>query len=216
MNPPDDLPVDTTYFETLRKWMEETLGIQASSEMPENDWMLIIKLHAMIEAALNSALSRQFGVPALEKVIARLDTSDGSRGKAAFAKALGVLDNPSIKFLQKLSELRNSCVHNIRNFQFDLTKHLAEIDEDDRKALLNAIIRAIPPNDTILVSGVPVTAEQIVTQNPKFGLFGATMNVMVQLHLHHKKCSLREMEHDLHRTKSKLLDAQDRPNPKAR
>jgi hypothetical protein len=147
-------------------------------------------------------------------VIARLDTSDGSRGKAAFAKALGMLDRPGVVFLQKLSELRNMCVHDIRNFNFDLNGHVAALDAKKRNALLSAVISVIPGTDTITLGDVPMTGREIVDKNVKLGLFCASMNVMMQLHLHHERCARRDSETELYRAKARLFDEKNPPKPK--
>src|SRR5205809_316168 len=104
------------YTEELSAWMGKTLGFEPKGKIAHNDWTLIVKLHAMVETALNAALVKQVAAPKLANVIAKLDTSNTATGKVAFAKALEILDRSSIVFLQKLSELRNLCVHDIRNF----------------------------------------------------------------------------------------------------
>ena len=111
---------DSVFVTELMDWMKEQFGWEEgwkgqSFPLVKDDWTLIVKLHAMIETGLNGALVKELERPALADVIAKLDTSNQMTGKAAFAKALGILGKPSITFLQKLSELRNHCVHDIKN-----------------------------------------------------------------------------------------------------
>src|SRR6266404_3919964 len=80
------------HIESLLAWMQKTLGINRKERVGDNDWMMIVKLHAMIETGLNAALVRQFGAPKLARVIAKLDTSNTAVGKIAFAKALEILN----------------------------------------------------------------------------------------------------------------------------
>jgi hypothetical protein len=97
-------------------WTKDSLGVDLGAEpFATNDWILIIKLHAMIETGLNAALVSRFGTPELSRVVAKLDTSNPATGKVAFAKALKILPKHSVTFIQKLSELRNLCVHDTRN-----------------------------------------------------------------------------------------------------
>ena len=65
----------------VQDWLQKTLGIDLYSEFAENDWSLIVKLHAMIEAALNSAITARLDTPELEAIVARLDTSNPRTGK---------------------------------------------------------------------------------------------------------------------------------------
>ena len=83
----------------------------------------LVKLHAMIETGLNGAIIRELNRPgeAFDDVIAKLDTSSAT-GKVAFAKALGIIPKDAGVFIQHLSQLRNKCVHNIKNFNFDLRR----------------------------------------------------------------------------------------------
>ena len=209
---PEKTDDESAYLSALRKWMRETIGIEDEGNIfPKNDWLLIIKLHAMIEAALNRSLSIQFGLPELDRVIGKLDTSNGSIGKVAFAKALKILRNQSIAFIQKLSELRNICVHDIRNFKFDLTTHLSKLDNDDRNALLNAIAKEIRPEITL--GDERVTAKELADRNPRFGLAIATMNVMAQLHFHQSQCETRNLETKIVQRKAELFDEQNQSTP---
>src|SRR5438046_1611442 len=97
--PPDGANDLIPWLEDLFSWMREEVGIDPQEMLRGDDWMLVVKLHAMIESALNMALVLELREPRLEKVISKLDTSDGSRGKVAFVKALGVLEKPSVDFL---------------------------------------------------------------------------------------------------------------------
>ena len=80
------------YADDLANWMRAQFGWEEGKAMPwNNDWTLIIALHAMIETALNGALLKELEKPGLAEVLAKLDTSNQSTGKVAFAKALGIL-----------------------------------------------------------------------------------------------------------------------------
>lgn len=48
------------HLEEFSKWMRETLGDNIDGTFADNDWTFIVKLHAMIETALNATLVMQF------------------------------------------------------------------------------------------------------------------------------------------------------------
>lgn len=200
------------YWTWLSEWMRETIGIDPDgSILSENDWMLIIKLHATMEAALNSTLLLQFGAPELKKTISKLDTSNTATGKVAFAKALKILEPQSAVFIQKLSELRNLCVHDIKNFNFDLIGYLSELEEVKRNELLNIVAKEIKPDFEL--AGARMTAKDLVKVHPRLSLVVATMNVLMQLHFHHEKLIHRDLKSEVCRKKAQLYDQQNPPNP---
>ena len=180
------------YAAELTIWLFETLGLgNVDNPFGGSDWLLIIKLHAMIEAALNSSLLKQFCAPELEKVISKLDTSNSSTGKVAFATALKILTKQSAAFLQKLSELRNKCVHDIRNFSFNLTEYLAQLPVEDRNNFVTVVSKELKdePDD----SGKVITAKEFASDDPRRGLLLASMNIMMQIHAHHIRCEARDL-----------------------
>ncbi len=168
----------------LTAWMEKNFNL-GKEPIAKNDWTLIVKLHAMIETALNGAILRDLNRPELSKVISTLDTSNGKTGKVAFAKALGILPKEAIVFIQKLSELRNLCVHDVRNFNFELIQHLTDIGEKERNAVLRAINKMVNPEKRISC--------------PQEGLIVGTMGVVTYVMAHDLKCEGRQMQADLQR-----------------
>jgi len=189
------------YTASLFAWMREKVGVDPAEMLKGDDWLLIIKLHAMIESALNVALVLELRDSRLETIIGKLDTSDGSRGKVAFAKALEMLTKPSVDFLQALSTLRNLCIHNIRNFTFDLLKHLAEHSKGNelRAAMRKGMEGLSFGSDRTIPDG-------FVRDNPRMALFLGTMCIMMQLHVHNEKCEVREAELSLCQAKAERLD----------
>jgi hypothetical protein len=86
--------------------------------LADDDWSFVIKAHAVVECALSQLLARALGVPQLEKVFARLGTSSPSTGKLAFLKALDIFEEDELRFMRKLSELRNQLVHHVENTSY--------------------------------------------------------------------------------------------------
>lgn len=189
------------YFSDLFAWMREKVGVDMNEVLKDDDWMLVVKLHAMIESALNIALVLELREPRLETVIGKLPTSDGSTGKVAFANALEMLEKPSVDFLRYLSTLRNFCVHNIRNFKFDLVRHLAEHEKahELRGAMIKGMEFGVPRKDKKAIAA-------LVDSDPRLALFGASFGIMMQLHVHNEKCRGRDLTEEGYRLKAARLD----------
>jgi hypothetical protein len=104
----------------------------------EDDWSFIIKLHALCEAVITTALTSAFGNPDLEPIFSRLEMSQRQIGKAAFARAANLVVDTEARFLYSLSELRNRLVHSVANVTFDLTRHVATLDINQRRNFVMA------------------------------------------------------------------------------
>lgn len=118
-------------LEELVPLLEEKLGIEPGffkslDDDGESDWAFIIKLHALIEAAVSYLLTTQLATESLSDVFARLELSNTATGKLAFAKALKLLDEAERRFVRSFSELRNDLVHDIRNVKFELHEYVAK------------------------------------------------------------------------------------------
>ena len=136
--------------EEIEKWAKQyskMLGmIEEDLKLPsgfltalnhEDDWSFIIKSHALIEAALSNHLSKSIDSK-LEPIFDKLELSNSRTGKLAFAEALGVLDSKQRMFIRKLSELRNTIVHNIHYINFDLKSYFMSLDKKQRDSFIEA------------------------------------------------------------------------------
>lgn len=78
-----------TIVDCLEAWMRQAVGADTTilgSILTDDDWTAIVKLHAIIETALNHSLTREFDNEAISAIIAKLNTSDPRTGKIAFAR----------------------------------------------------------------------------------------------------------------------------------
>jgi hypothetical protein len=122
--------------------LERTLGVEPGffkslDDEDESDWSFVIKVHALIEAAVSHLLTEHLRHPELNKLFSRLDMSNKATGKAAFVEALGLLEKSEKRFISSLSELRNDLVHDVRNVNFDLTSHIEKMNQKDQGIFLN-------------------------------------------------------------------------------
>lgn len=122
---------------------EKRLGVPAGTLITmasEDDYLLVIKMIATIEPAINEliakGMSRPIGLggdPAsafagIIEFTTRLPLN-GRSSKIEFAEALGVLKSSDKKFIDALSQIRNRYAHNIRN----ATRTLLEMVSDAEK-----------------------------------------------------------------------------------
>jgi hypothetical protein len=199
---PEPTDRESEFADAIAAWMRKQFGWEEGKENMKwkDDWTLIVKLHAMIETALNGALMRELEKPALDSIIAKLDTSNQSTGKIALAKALGILPKASVTFIQKLSELRNLCVHDIRNFEFNLIDHLTRLEPTKQAELWKPVAKMIRPDLPPLC--------------PQEELLVSVMCIMSELMLHDTRCQIRDLERAHVQLMAERFDEQNQSTPK--
>jgi len=131
----------SNYLGDLIPRLERMLGVpdgffDSLDNDDETDWAFVIKLHALVEAAISHLLAEALGSPELHDIFSRLDMSNKSTGKAAFVKALGLMGEAERRFISSLSEMRNTLVHDVRNVSFDLAKYVEDMDKIEQNAFL--------------------------------------------------------------------------------
>src|SRR5882724_10809892 len=105
---------DSEKEETLETALSRILGVATDffAALEKNDdWTFVIKLHALVEAALNHLIIARIGEPSLQKFVSRLETSNDYAGKLAVIRALELLPEKQRKFIKELSTIRNAFVH---------------------------------------------------------------------------------------------------------
>jgi hypothetical protein len=121
---------------------EEKLGLSPGffeRLLHEDDWSFLIKLHALVEAASTMLLTEALNKPELADHFSRVPLSDSEQGKLSIMKALGVVDIRYRRFIRKLSELRNSAVHNIKYTNINFKNMVTEARIENRNALADAL-----------------------------------------------------------------------------
>jgi hypothetical protein len=116
--------------------LESELGVAPAffhGLLDEDDWSFVIKLHSLIEAAATHLLIVTMDKLELETIISRLELSGQTTGKLAFFKSMELLDSPSRRFIQTLSEVRNKLVHDVSNISINLEQYISNLKEEDKK-----------------------------------------------------------------------------------
>lgn len=127
---------------TLLKQSEKDLHLREGffqMLLQEDDWSFVIKIHALIEAAVSQQLAFALDKRLLN-IFRRLELGDTRSGKIIFAESLGLLQKDECRFIQKLSELRNSLVHDIRKTDFSFKAYLDSLDKNQKKAFLDWVV----------------------------------------------------------------------------
>jgi len=147
----------------------------------EEDWTFIVKLHALMEAALTMLLGEQLNTgsqdnPRLTDAVSNLDMSAVRVGKVTLANALGLIREDEARLIRYLSTLRNVFVHQIQNVALRLDAHVASMDKNQRDNFLRVLIR--PP---LSLDQVTEAVKADILAKPKGMLWVAFCSVMFEI-----------------------------------
>src|SRR5437660_473082 len=119
----------------FQRWLTKNVGLTetltTSLRYTDDDWTFIIKIHALIEVALNHMVVGGLGAHGrqLSDAIERLSVW-GKGGKIAFATALGLLPERCLAFIRLMSEVRRHLVHDAANFDFSISVYMATLEKN--------------------------------------------------------------------------------------
>ncbi len=181
------------------------LGLPPDFEMKllkDDDWSLVIKLHAPLEAALTNALVAHVGEESTRELFARMNVGGGS-GKLAFAKALKFADATEIRFVQALSELRNRLVHNVRNVNFRLKEHIKNLPVRDRRTFVRDLFYSYVLDERSTVS-VDNAVQQVLAR-PKQALLQTGLQTIAIFYL---QLRITKATHGSTTLKAKIAEAE--------
>jgi hypothetical protein len=168
--------------------LEQALGLRKGfiAALPsDDDWSFIIKAHALLEAAVSQLLAHELGRTELIDVFSRLDMAASGYGKLTFGKALGILEDPTPRYIRALREIRNDFVHQVSNADARLSEYLRKRPTSDLKAKHRALDLLFGdhkgPIEGILPEK-PLTALDLFLTIPKKVMSGSLGIVLVRLH----------------------------------
>jgi hypothetical protein len=117
-------------------WLKRTLGFPHSPlhtlESATTIWTFVVKMHAIVEAAINHLLIVRLNDPKLGDVITKLPTNDQRKGKMAFVKAYNLLSEDSCLFVGLFSKIRNAARFTMPKFQFGLNEVCLSTQDDEK------------------------------------------------------------------------------------
>lgn len=150
----------------------------------EDDWSFLIKIYALLEAALTQAIIRKVGSRAIASFIARRGISE----KLRLAQGLKLLTKDHTEFVDQLVELRNPLVHTVRQLNFSLKTFLTKSKKAKRQSIRGRLLRIFATDDR-QDKGV----QRMITRDPKFVIWTGTLYLVDRLVAH---IELVEIEKD--------------------
>ncbi len=167
--------------------IESELGIGPGfflSLVTESDWSFVIKLHALIEAAFTFLISQTISISIrdftsdeldltfLSRMLAWMDLSGKRVGKLALSKSLGLVFEHQVRFVSRLSELRNELVHDVRNVSFNFETYTSRLDANQKKVLIEAFGFSVGSTDSIkALLKIDLSREDFVLKQTKFAIW---------------------------------------------
>jgi hypothetical protein len=128
----------------------------------DDDWSFILKIHALMEASLTMLLAERIGGDRLPDSVILVDALshlEMSRrthlGKVDLAFALGLLDENERRLLRKMSELRNTFVHQVANVSLSLINYVAAFDSNQRRSFAEALYPPATPHSIAVAIAHP-------------------------------------------------------------
>ena len=126
---------EPTLSELVTAWTSGTLNLPNElfdTFARDDDWTYVIKMHGIMETALNFMLVCRLGDPELAKTVAFLETSNERTGKLAFIRGYKLLSPDLCFFVKSFSELRNTFVHKVENFGKKLDDQFSNLTKEQR------------------------------------------------------------------------------------
>lgn len=191
-------------------WAQD-LGISPNFLPPkkDSDWVFVIKLHAIIETAMNRLLQAFFNAyrrdvdqKGILKFITSLETSGESVSKLALLSALNLLPPEMKKYVRTLSEVRNRLVHDPRNYDFTFASHVEGLDTNQRANWESAMLTLL--HDPLVADGME--PRQTLRKEPRYVAFANAM--LIVLSLKNFRRAIAQRDEALDKAK-KLLDKYD-------
>jgi len=143
----------------------------------EHSWSLVIKLHAVFEAALTQLLEAELHRPELVEFVSSMNMG-GQFGKLNLARSLNVLEDRHLRFLQTLGTMRNAAIHNIQNVNFQFQIYLETLPSQRRSEVIKAVRGAAFYRNT---EGHEAFLDELTSGNMKTAVFTAGITVLAEI-----------------------------------
>lgn len=141
----------------------------------EDDWSFIIKASAIMEAVITHLLIAHFNDVKLNENISFMNMG-GKTGKISFAESLKIGSKENLKFIGKLTELRNKLVHNISNINFKLEDYVNDMSKQQLNEFTNWM--SMGEKEDVRVGKRKIPRIKFIKDNPKVSLF---LNLIIVL-----------------------------------
>ena len=168
--------------EQRQRMARELRAIEAELGLPdafldnlvlEDDWSLVIKAHALIEATISNLLATTLDAR-LRPIFERLELGNITFGKLAFAGQLGLVTGPERAFIRRFSELRNQLVHNVRQASFRFGPWLDALEPARRNAFVDAVMGVVGTGQETMAARLRFMGD------PGSAVWAATMYIVLR------------------------------------
>jgi hypothetical protein len=185
-------------------WITRRLGLTQSplhSLASDDDWTFVIKMHALIEAALNHLLMVRLNDPKLSEIVAKLPTNDEKKGKLAFIKTYDLLREDCRLFVRLFSKIRNNAVHDVKSFDLNLTKYVAAVEDKEKpnwkRAFSSWWVPGFPDPEHPTVAQHEEAGRyhfETALDDPRLSIFQSCIHILSQAHLQEMNAERRRRE----------------------
>ena len=153
----------------------------------EDDWSFVIKLHALLEAATAHLLTHHFADRRIEPHFHALRLT-GRAGQLELAKRLELIGDHEARFAQRLSELRNSLVHEISNIGFRFETYVTQPSEPKATEFVRDFGDAWI--EELEINGARVSRRDMTLANPRVTVWLGAIGFLAAVHLGKAKSEL--------------------------
>jgi hypothetical protein len=139
-----------------------------------DDWTFIIKVHALIEAALTHLLAIAVGGGELQD---RSESLPMTRG-IGLAVEHRLLDPGRATFLRALGRIRNAFVHDVRRVSLRIEDFVKSLDPIEQPQFWRDLMRGYTLEPMINDSGRLIPTEEFVATRPRFAIWISSMSAL--------------------------------------
>jgi len=165
--------------------------------LKDDDWSLVIKLHALLQGAICHTLAQKLHDSGLIEIFGRLPAGDNRYGLVAFLRHYGLFDPAELKFLKSLAEVRNTFAHNIQWIGRSLAEYKDDLCPSERATFIESM--AVGLKESVQVRGKTVQRRQFVRENLKLAMFLSAAHILAMSYLAGQQADLDKREAELAR-----------------
>jgi len=153
--------------------------------LQEDDWSFVVKLHALLEAAMTSLLTAHFRDARLQDLLARMEVgSRAATGKLSFASALGVLSQRDRRFVTALADLKSELTSSLGRTKFSFTAYVTALDGDGRRKFLDAFAHGLGAR--VAREDNPADRKAVVLEHAKLAIWSTAMSCFGSMYMRTK------------------------------
>ena len=197
------------------KDLEDKIGVPKGFTMnllkQDNDWSFIVKLHSFLEAACTQLIITSIGKKELIDIISRVEMNEKKKGKIAYIRKLSLLEKRERAYINKLSEIRNFYVHNIKNISLSLEDYIKNFNADQLKSFIKAMECYI--KEHITIKDKTIDRDIFIKDNPRVSIWLNAHRIILHICLIIKKeesdIKLQDLDEDYRKLAEDMMSLMD-------